>query len=172
MTCRPISGAPNLGFLPQRVRDAPSSRFLSAGPWPLVQCRPARAAPLGDLQRAADRSRCVAAWQDEIAAGGGVDRKSAKNADAPMHQSREAHHSPVGAMHEGHSRCGVDEQQHAGGIPGQAPSLRAVWAAGRFLWPMRRRLSFSGRRRGPRRRPPHRRMRRTPTHSWWGAGSA
>jgi hypothetical protein len=41
----------------------------------------------------------------EITAEGGASRRSAKNADAPMHQSREAHrsarplHSPEGAMH-------------------------------------------------------------------------
>ena len=31
--------------------------------------------------------------QAEIAAAGGADRRSAKNADRPMNQSREAHHS-------------------------------------------------------------------------------
>jgi hypothetical protein len=33
-----------------------------------------------------------------IAAEGGADRRSAKNAAAPINQSREAHHSPRGAM--------------------------------------------------------------------------
>ena len=53
------------------------------------------------------RLRYHAAWQPgqaKIAATGGADRRSAKNADRPMHQSREAHHparplhSPVGGI--------------------------------------------------------------------------
>jgi hypothetical protein len=37
---------------------------------------------------------CVAIRSGSIAAGGGAGRRSAKNADRPMHQSREAH--PLG----------------------------------------------------------------------------
>jgi hypothetical protein len=49
--------------------------------------------------------------QAEIAAVGGADRRSAKNADAPLNQSREAHlaarplHSPEGA-HQRHGAVG------------------------------------------------------------------
>jgi hypothetical protein len=40
-----------------------------------------------------DLPPCVVTRAAEIAAEGGADRRSAKNADAPMNQSREAHHS-------------------------------------------------------------------------------
>ena len=65
----------------------------------------------------------------EIAAEGGADRRSAKNADRPMNQSREAHrsawplHSPEGAMHSQalpnlHRRGGSqDNPSEAKGLP-------------------------------------------------------
>ena len=45
-------------------------------------------------------SRDHPAWQSgqaEIAAAGGADRRSAKNADGPLNQSREAHHAALAA---------------------------------------------------------------------------
>jgi hypothetical protein len=50
---------------------------------------------------AACKSRCA-----QTAAEGGADRRSAKNADAPTNQSREAHH-PARPLHsplEGHNQ--------------------------------------------------------------------
>jgi hypothetical protein len=58
----------------------------------------------GLRQRAHTASRWVATTQAEIAAAGGADHRSAKNASAGMHQSREAHlaerslHSPEGEL--------------------------------------------------------------------------
>jgi Uncharacterized conserved protein (DUF2203) len=48
---------------------------------------------LGQVRRAGGTTLCGNQGQAEIAAAGGAGRKSAKNADRPMHQSREAHHS-------------------------------------------------------------------------------
>jgi hypothetical protein len=56
-------------------------------------------------------SPCVATGQAEIAAEGGADRRSTKIADAPINQTREAHHparphhSPSGASRPHGCRC-------------------------------------------------------------------
>jgi hypothetical protein len=52
--------------------------------------------------------RCCPMWQPRqaaIAAEGGADRRSAKNAAAPMHQSHEAHHTArPHHSHDGHNQ--------------------------------------------------------------------
>jgi hypothetical protein len=129
MTRMSISGPPNLGFPPAAdprlvvvrfLKRSPLGLCFSVGPPGPHPSRPAKGEPQTTL--------CGSPGQDEIAAGGGADRRSAKNADAPMNQSREAHHSAW----PHHSPSGHDQRERLfWAARGYASGARRVSAGSR-----------------------------------------